>query len=132
MTQMNQRAISYESVVLIMIYLFKVVGTRCGCSCIRCPTIWPICVDSREGGKLECPEKTPRSTGEINCENSYSHEIYTTPGLVWLFIDTRHNVLTACATRVPQIAKIVYFTAVSSDSRPPNPKFLSAIIVFDI
>ena len=26
MTQMNQRAISYESVVMIMIYLFKVVG----------------------------------------------------------------------------------------------------------
>ena len=30
----------------------------------------PIYVDFREGGKLEYPEKNPRSTGEINYGNS--------------------------------------------------------------
>ena len=33
---------------------------------LRCP----ICVDFREGGKPEYPEKNTRSTGEINCRES--------------------------------------------------------------
>ena len=38
----------------------KLVALRC-----------PICVDFREGGKLEYPEKNPRSTEEINCGHSH-------------------------------------------------------------
>ena len=30
-------------------------------SCIKCMTICPVCVDSRERGKPEYPEKNPRS-----------------------------------------------------------------------
>ena len=37
--------------------------------------VLPRNVDFGEGGKLEYPEKNPRSTGEINYENSNSHGI---------------------------------------------------------
>ena len=30
-------------------------------SCIKCMNICPVCVDSREGGKPEYPQKYPRS-----------------------------------------------------------------------
>ena len=50
-------------------------------SCIKRTTVCPICVDFREGGKLEHLEKNPRSTGEINYEELNSHEAQTGPGL---------------------------------------------------
>ena len=39
-----------------------------------------ICFDFKEEGKPEYPEKTPRSTGEINCGNSLTRN--DTPDLV--------------------------------------------------
>ena len=33
---------------------------------MECTTICPLCVDFREGGKPEYPEKNPRSTSEMN------------------------------------------------------------------
>ena len=52
-------------------------------SCIKCMTIYPTCVDFREGGKPEYPEKNPRSTGEINYEELNSHETQAGPGLAF-------------------------------------------------
>ena len=52
-------------------------------SCIKCTTIYPKCVDFREGGKPEYPEKNPRSTGEINYEKLNSHETQAGPGLAF-------------------------------------------------
>ena len=60
------------------------------------PSIVLICVDSREGGKPEYPEKNPRNTGEINCGKSLTGN--TTPCRLG-FSGERHNALTACYTQ---------------------------------
>ena len=44
------------------------------------PSIVLICVDFREGGKPEYPEKNPRSTGEINYGNSSRMKYHTRLG----------------------------------------------------
>ena len=59
---------------------------------LRCP----ICIDFREGGGrggAEYPEKNPKSTEEINCENSLLHE-------------TPQTRLTACVTRASQFSLV--------------------------
>ena len=75
--------------------------------------------DFMEGGKPENPEKNPRSTGEINYDNSIhispkfesqhgAVPIFTHPatdpvrsGLTWNSV-VKGNALTAYATRAPQ------------------------------
>ena len=59
------------------------------------PSILLIGVDFRDEGKPEYSEKNPRSTGEINNENSIYVKYHTRLG----FSGERHNALTACVTR---------------------------------
>ena len=59
-----------------------------------------VCVDFRQGGKSEYPEKNPQSTGEINYEKSQltwvvnPREALTRPGFGFFFKGARQNALT--------------------------------------
>ena len=52
-------------------------------SCVLGARGYFLCVDFRERGKPEYPEKNPRITGEIKYEKLNSHETQTRPGLAF-------------------------------------------------
>ena len=89
-------------------------------SCIKC-TIYPTCVDFREGGKPEYPEKNPRSTGKINYEELNSHETQTRPGLACSVVRGTTNATVARATLSLPKALLVSRLKVFSQTTRQSP-----------